>query len=130
MKKMMSMMMMAFMMKIAMAVPMAVGLLFLLAGKALIISKIALVLTLIMALKKLISQKQSNFNLTFIRCIKGFVCDEIMRSFSGHSHEVTWHTGGGWDRRSLLLPHSAAHDLAYRGHVNAANLSGKHQRRR
>ncbi|KAL0277510.1 UNVERIFIED_CONTAM: hypothetical protein PYX00_004762 [Menopon gallinae] len=103
MKKMMSMMMMGFAMKMAAAVPMAVGMLFLLAGKALIISKIALVLTLIMALKKLISQKQS------------------------HSHEVTWHTGGGWDRRSFLLPHPAAHDLAYRGHIiNTLSSPGKH----
>jgi len=59
----MSMMMMGFAMKMAAIIPIAVGVLFLLAGKALIISKIALVLTLVIALKKLLSQKQGKTQL-------------------------------------------------------------------
>lgn len=73
MKKMMGMMMMGMAMKLAALVPIAMGVLFLLAGKALIISKIALVLSLIIGLKKLLSQKQS------------------------HDHGG-WQQGGGWDR--------------------------------
>ncbi|XP_043266951.1 uncharacterized protein [Venturia canescens] len=78
MKKMMGMMMMGMAMKMAALVPIAMGVLFLLAGKALIISKIALVLSLIIGLKKLLSQKQG-----------------------GDSHHSGWQQsggGGGWDR--------------------------------
>lgn len=78
MKKMMGMMMMGIAMKLAALVPIAIGVLFLLAGKALIISKIALVLSLIIGLKKLLSQKQG-----------------------GHDHHGGWQQGGGgggWDR--------------------------------
>lgn len=76
MKKMMGMMMMGMAMKLAAMVPIAMGVLFLIAGKALIISKIALVLSLIIGLKKLLSQKQSD-----------------------HGHGG-WQQGGGggWDR--------------------------------
>lgn len=77
MKKMMGMMMMGMAMKLAAMVPIAMGVLFLLAGKALIISKIALVLSLIIGLKKLLSQKQ------------------------GGDHHGGWQQGGGgggWDR--------------------------------
>ncbi|KYM78015.1 hypothetical protein ALC53_11482 [Atta colombica] len=74
MKKMMGMMMMGMAMKLAALVPIAMGVLFLLAGKALIISKIALVLSLIIGLKKLLSQKQ------------------------GHDHGGWQQGGGGWDR--------------------------------
>ncbi|XP_011880697.1 PREDICTED: uncharacterized protein LOC105569116 [Vollenhovia emeryi] len=74
MKKMMGMMMMGFAMKLAALVPIAMGVLFLLAGKALIISKIALVLSLIIGLKKLLQQKQG-----------------------GHDHGG-WQQSGGWDR--------------------------------
>ncbi|EFN89939.1 hypothetical protein EAI_15238 [Harpegnathos saltator] len=75
MKKMMGMMMMGMAMKLAALVPIAMGVLFLLAGKALIISKIALVLSLIIGLKKLLSQKQ------------------------GGDHHGGWQQGGGgWDR--------------------------------
>lgn len=82
MKKMMGMMMTGIAMKMAAMVPIAMGVLFLLAGKALIISKIALVLSMIIGLKKLLSQKQSG----------------------GDSHGG-WQSsggggggGGGWDR--------------------------------
>ncbi|PBC33590.1 hypothetical protein APICC_06883 [Apis cerana cerana] len=74
MKKMMGMMMMGMAMKMAAMIPIALGVLFLLAGKALIISKIALVLSLIIGLKKLLSSKQSN------------------------DHGGWQHGGGGWDR--------------------------------
>lgn len=75
MKKMMGMMMMGMAMKLAAMVPIAMGVLFLLAGKALIISKIALVLSLIIGLKKLLSQKQNDH------------------------HGGGWQSsGGGWDR--------------------------------
>ncbi|XP_033341533.1 DUF1676 domain-containing protein Osi12 [Megalopta genalis] len=74
MKKMMGMMMMGVAMKMAALIPIALGVLFLLAGKALIISKIALVLSLIIGLKKLLSQKQS------------------------HDHGGWQQSGGGWDR--------------------------------
>ncbi|XP_066582279.1 uncharacterized protein [Prorops nasuta] len=76
MKKMMGMMMMGMAMKMAALVPIAMMVLFLLAGKALIISKIALVLSLIIGLKKLLSQKQSN----------------------DHGHGGWQQSGGGWDR--------------------------------
>jgi lactoylglutathione lyase len=92
MKKMMGMMMMGLAAKVAALVPLAIGGLFLLAGKALIISKIALVLSLIIALKKLLSQKQGGGG--------------------GHHHEMHhgWQPsggGGGWDRRSLGDEHHA-----------------------
>lgn len=87
MKKMMGMMMMGMAMKMAAMVPLAMGVLFLLAGKALIISKIALVLSMIIGLKKLLGQKQG-----------------------GDSHGG-WQSsggggggGGGWDRSIKDLP--------------------------
>lgn len=58
MKKMMGMMMMGFAMKMAAMIPIALAGLFVLAGKALIISKIALLLAGIIGLKKLLSSKQ------------------------------------------------------------------------
>lgn len=98
MKKMMSMMMTGMMMKMAAMIPMAMGVLFLLAGKALIISKIALVLSLIIGLKKLLSQKQSS--------------DHGWQSSGGGGG------GGGWDRslKALDLDNHEpeyAHNLAY-----------------
>ena len=99
---MMGMMMMGLAAKAAAIVPLALGGLFLLAGKALIISKIALVLSLIIALKKLLSQKQGGGG--------------------GHHHDMHhgWQPsggGGGWDRRSLDDKDEAQH-LAYSGHVS------------
>jgi hypothetical protein len=100
MKKMMGMMMMGLAAKAAALVPLIIGKLFLLAGKAFIISKIALVLSLIIALKKLLSQKQGG----------------------GHSHEMHhgWQPsggGGGWDRRSFG-DEDHAQLLAYSGQVS------------
>ncbi|KAI4491858.1 hypothetical protein M0804_003250 [Polistes exclamans] len=97
MKKMMGMMMMGMAMKMAAMVPIAMGVLFLLAGKALIISKIALVLSLIIGLKKLLSQKQSH-----------------------DSHGGWQQSGGGWDRslKDVTAVTEAdrqyAHNLAYK----------------
>ncbi|XP_011314448.1 uncharacterized protein Osi12 [Fopius arisanus] len=106
MKKMMGMMMMGLTMKMAALVPIAMGVLFLLAGKALIISKIALVLSMIIGLKKLLSQKQGG----------------------GHDSHGGWQSGGGgggggWDRSLKNVPavqndnatHEYAQNLAYSG---------------
>ncbi|XP_053619782.1 uncharacterized protein LOC128680571 [Plodia interpunctella] len=88
MKKMMGMMMMGASMKMAALIPLAIAGLFVLAGKALIVAKIALLLSGIIALKKIMSQK-------------------------GGGHESHgWSSGGssgGWDRRTY---HDAS-DLAY-----------------
>ncbi|KAI5694303.1 hypothetical protein M8J76_000663 [Diaphorina citri] len=88
----MGMMMMAIGMKLMMLIPIAIGLLFLLAGKALIISKIALVLALIITIKKLLASKHESH--------------ESHGWSSGGGH------GGGWDRRSLDAQ-NAAQDIAY-----------------
>lgn len=74
-------------MKFAAMIPVAIAGLYVLAGKALIISKIALLLSGIIGLKKLLQSKQSS---------------------SG------WQSGGqsGWDRRS-----SDSQDLAYKGYL-------------
>ncbi|XP_050087570.1 uncharacterized protein LOC126572369 [Anopheles aquasalis] len=91
MKKMMSMMIMGFMMKMAAMVPVAIAGLYLLAGKALIVSKIALLLAGIIGLKKLVASKQQ--------------------------HGSGWSSGGsghgGWDRRSV----DAAHNMAYNAYA-------------
>jgi hypothetical protein len=95
MKKMMSMMMAGFMMKMLSMVPIAIAGLYVLAGKALIVSKIALLLAGIIGLKKIVSQKQSS---------------------GGHS--AGWSQGGGgagWER-SIDTPETT-HNLAYRGHA-------------
>jgi hypothetical protein len=105
MKKMMGMMMMGLAAKAAALVPLVIGKLFLLAGKAFIISKLALVLSLIIALKKLLSQKQGGGG--------------------GHHHEMHhgWQPsgggggGGGWDRRSLD-DEDHAQRLAYSGQAS------------
>lgn len=86
MKKMMGSMMMMGAMKAAMIIPMVMGALFLLAGKAFIIAKIALVLALVITAKKLIGNKEEGHS-------------------SGH--------GGGWDRRSYVGAHDLAY-AAYR----------------
>ena len=106
MKKMMGMMMMGMAMKMAALVPIAMGVLFLLAGKALIISKIALVISMIIGLKKLLAQKNS-----------------------GGGDHGGWQQGGGgggWDRslKGILNPldmelsdstRQYAQNLAYSG---------------
>jgi lactoylglutathione lyase len=94
MKKMMSMMMAGFFMKLLSMVPLAIAGLYVLAGKALIVSKIALLLAGIIGLKKIVSQKQS----------------------SGHS--AGWSQGGGgsgWERS--LDSMDSVQNLAYRAHA-------------
>ncbi|XP_058463976.1 uncharacterized protein LOC131438158 [Malaya genurostris] len=100
MKKMMSMMIMGFMMKMAAMVPVAIAGLYLLAGKALIVSKIALLLAGIIGLKKLVASKQ-----------QGGGGGGWSSGGSGH--------GGGWDRRSADLAASAAaaQNLAYNAYT-------------
>ncbi|KAJ9577085.1 hypothetical protein L9F63_006365, partial [Diploptera punctata] len=106
MKKMMGMMMMGVAMKLAALVPLAIGALFLLAGKALIISKIALVLSLIIALKKLLSQKNDHHEMH-------------------HGWQSSGHGGGGsgWDRRSIgdnIVAHKLAYQAQIPSHVQTA----------
>ncbi|CAH4036959.1 unnamed protein product [Pieris brassicae] len=94
MKKMMGMMMMGAAMKMAAMIPVAIAGLFILAGKALIVSKIALLLAGILALKKLIAAKNSG--------------GASQDSHSSHG----WSSGGasgGWDRRS----YNDASDVVY-----------------
>ena len=118
MKKTMGMFMTAAMMKAMMIIPMSIGTLFILAGKALIISKIALVLSLMILLKKLISTPKEH------------VVHE--------SHAWAPSAGsGGWDRRSYKQPETSqspyqsyqsypsynqnsqtAQNLAYNSYVN------------
>lgn len=91
MKKMMSMMMAGFMMKLMSMVPVAIAGLYILAGKALIISKIALLLAGIIGLKKIVAAKQS-------------------------SQPAGWQQGGGsgWERS--IDSKLENHNLAYRAH--------------
>lgn len=105
MKKMMGMMMMGMAMKMAAMIPIALGVLFLLAGKALIISKIALVLSLIIGLKKLLSSKQSN------------------------DHGGWQHGGGGWDRslKNVLSSTEATTTELAREYAHSLAYSARHQ---
>lgn len=105
MKKMMGMMMMGVAMKMAALIPIALGVLFLLAGKALIISKIALVLSLIIGLKKLLSQKQS------------------------HDHGGWQQGGGGWDRslKNVFEPLESTTTEDTREYAQSLAYSARHQ---
>ncbi|XP_001949843.1 uncharacterized protein LOC100159210 [Acyrthosiphon pisum] len=112
MKKTMGMMMTMGAMKAMMIIPLALGVLFLLAGKALIISKIALVLSLIITLKKLLSKSGGG----------GGGSEHMMHE----SHSSGWPSGGssgghggGWDKRSASSEAAAAASqmLAYRSYI-------------
>ncbi|KAK5644796.1 hypothetical protein RI129_006096 [Pyrocoelia pectoralis] len=74
-------MMMGIMGKMMALIPIGIAGLFLLAGKALITSKIALLLSGIIAIKKLVAAKQGDDG--------------------GHQHVVATSGHGGWDKRSL-----------------------------
>jgi hypothetical protein len=67
----------------------------LIAGKALLVAKVALVLSAIIGLKKLFGS-----------------------SGTGESHQVVYATGGhehgGWQGRAFTLDQSQAHDIAYK----------------
>lgn len=96
MKKMMSMMMAGFMMKMLSMVPIAIAGLYILAGKALIVSKIALLLAGIIGLKKIVASKQSG----------------------GGGGQQGWSSGGGggsgWERS--IDSQMENQNLAYRAH--------------
>lgn len=100
MKGMMHGMMMGVAGKMAAMIPVAIAGLFLLAGKALITAKIALLIAGIIALKKLVAAKNSGQG--------GW-------SGGGHGggHGGGWQSGGGWDKRSLEDPQQ----LAYKAYV-------------
>lgn len=92
-------MMMGFAMKMAALVPVAIAGLYLLAGKALIVSKIALLLAGIIGIKKLLSSKQGG----------GGSSGWSSGSTGGWQASGGGHGGGGgWDRRS-----NEAQNLAY-----------------
>jgi Protein of unknown function (DUF1676) len=80
-------------------VPLAFGALALLAGKALIVSKLALALASIIGLKKLISSSGGHHE-------------------SAHEVVVSGHGGGGWSRNIYVQP-SGAHQAAYSAYAPA-----------
>lgn len=89
-------MMAGFMMKLMSMVPIAIAGLYVLAGKALIVSKIALLLAGIIGLKKIVSQKQSG----------------------GQSQGWQQSGGGGGWERSIDSPNAEAQNLSYRGQAH------------
>lgn len=109
MKKMMSMMMMGFAMKMAAMVPVAIAGLYLLAGKALIVSKIALLLAGIIGIKKLLSSKSGGGG--------GGSGGWSSGGGSGGWSSSGGHGGGGgggWDRRSNEAQNIAYNAYAYK----------------
>lgn len=93
-------MMMGIAAKMATLIPVSIAGLFLLAGKALIIAKIALLLSGIIAIKKLLASKQGG----------------------GGGHGGGWssgggggHSGGGWDKRSF--DEAQAQKMAYNAYA-------------
>lgn len=110
MKKMMGMMMMGFAMKMAAMVPVAIAGLYLLAGKALIISKIALLLAGIIGIKKLLSSKQSSGGSS--GWSSGGASSGGGGGWQSSGGSGGGHGGGGWDRRSI-----EAQSLAYNGYA-------------
>lgn len=93
--------MMGFAMKMAAMVPVAIAGLYLLAGKALIVSKIALLLAGIIGIKKLLSSKQSGGSSS------GWSAGTSASGGGGGWQSSGGH-GGGWDRRS-----NEAQNIAY-----------------
>lgn len=81
-----------------MMVQLAMSKIALIAGKALLIGKIALLLSAVIGLKKLISSGQGDSHPQVVYATGG----------GEHSH-------GSWGRRSMA-DENAAQDLAYRGH--------------
>lgn len=112
MKKMMGMMMMGFAMKMAALVPVAIAGLYLLAGKALIVSKIALLLAGIIGIKKLLSGKGGGGGGSAAQWSSG----------GGGGSTGGWQSSGhggsgGWDRRSM----DSAQKLAYSAYEYSKN---------
>lgn len=110
MKKAMSMMMMGFAMKMAAMVPVAIAGLYILAGKALIVSKVALLLAGIIALKKLLSSKGGSSG---GGGGGGWSGGQSQGWSSGGGSSGGGGHSGGWDRRSM-----DAQDVAYHGYSN------------
>lgn len=110
MKKAMSMMMMGFAMKMAAMVPVAIAGLYILAGKALIVSKVALLLAGIIGLKKLLSSKGGSSGGGGGG--GGWSGGQSQGWSSGGGGGGSGHSGG-WDRRSI-----DAQDVAYNGYSN------------
>ncbi|CAG9760724.1 unnamed protein product [Ceutorhynchus assimilis] len=105
MKDMMGGMMMAIAAKMAALIPIAIAGLFLLAGKALITAKIALLISGIIALKKLFAAKQHG----------GSHHGGGWSSGGGGGGGGWQSSGGGWDKRSI----EAAQQLAYKPYKQA-----------
>lgn len=105
----MSMMMMGMAMKMAAMVPMAMAGLYMLAGKALIVSKIALLLSGIMVLKKLLAQKQSGGGSSAGWSSGGSSGSGWSNGGGGGGSS----SGGGWDKRSL----EPSQDMAYQAYL-------------
>ncbi|KAK9692586.1 Protein of unknown function (DUF1676) [Popillia japonica] len=101
MKGMLGGMMMGIAGKMAAMIPVAIAGLFLLAGKALITAKIALLIAGIIALKKLVAAKQSSGG------------GGGGWNSGGHGGGGWQSSGGGWDKRSL----DGAQQLAYKAYV-------------
>lgn len=95
--------MMGFAMKMAALVPVAIAGLYLLAGKALIVSKIALLLAGIIGIKKLLSSKQGGGSSGW----SSGGSSGGWQSAGGHGSGGGG-GGGGWDRRS-----NEAQNIAY-----------------
>lgn len=80
----------------AMMAQMFMGKIALIAGKALLVAKIALVLSAIVGLKKLVGSSGG-----------GESHPQVVYASGGHDH-------GGWQGRSISPDTSQAHDMAYR----------------
>lgn len=96
-------------MKMAAMVPMAIAGLYMLAGKALIVSKIALLLSGIMVLKKLLAQKQGGGGSSS----SGWSSGGSTGGWSNGGGGGGGGSSGGWDKRSL----EASQDMAYQAYL-------------
>lgn len=103
-------MMTAVAMKAMMIIPLALGLLFLIAGKAMIISKIALVLSLIITLKKLMSKSGGEQHVVHEAHSSSATAWPSSGSQIGYGGG-----GGGWAKRSSA-PVAGHVQLAYKSY--------------
>lgn len=105
--------------KLAALVPLALGAIAIIAGKALLIGKIALVISAIIGLKKLLSQKHVTYEVVSHHGGGGnghdFSSASDISSGAGYSGASAGASSSGWGR-SLQEEESAQH-LAYRGHL-------------
>ncbi|CAH0555717.1 unnamed protein product [Brassicogethes aeneus] len=114
---MMGHMMMMMVGKMASLIPIAIAGLFLLAGKALITAKVALLLAGIIAIKKLFASKHQQPHVEHVHA-------------SSHGGHGGWQggSGGGWDKRSFdeaqMLQYRATKTLANALHSRVHLLSG------